>query len=122
MAKAASVVLGLVAALHFLFFWLEAVAWGKPSTNKRFGIDAATAETNRVFALNQGVYNLFLVAGLIWALVHPEPNASRQIGLFFCGCVVVAGIVGGLTANKRIFVMQALPAAIGAALLIADTF
>lgn len=114
---AARIVMGVIAFLHTYFFVLEAVLWGKPRTNKIFGLDADTAAKTAVMAKNQGVYNLFLVAGLVWAIAHPEPAVARQLGLFFCGCVVVAGIVGGLTANKRILFVQAIPGAIGAALV-----
>jgi len=118
MPLAAQVVLALVALLHVYFFLLESVLWGQPRTNKTFGIDAATAATNATLAKNQGVYNLFLSAGLLWAIVHPQAEFARQLGLFFCGCVVVAGLVGGLTVNKRILFIQAMPAAVGITLLL----
>ncbi len=114
---AAKIVMGVVALLHTYFFVLEAVLWGKPRTNKVFGIDADTAAKAAVFAKNQGVYNLFLAAGLVWAIIHPDAAVARQLGLFFCGCIIVAGIVGAATANIRILFVQAVPAAIAAALL-----
>ncbi len=116
---AAKVVLGLVAILHVYFFFLEAVVWGRPRTNKVFGITAEQATHAAVFAKNQGVYNLFLVAGLLWSFVHPDPAFSRQLALFFGGCVVVAGVVGAMTANKRILFVQAVPALVGVALTLA---
>ncbi len=119
MSIAAQIVLALVALLHVYFFVLESVLWGRPRTNKTFGIDAETAAINATLAKNQGVYNLFLSAGLIWAITNPQPDAAHQLGLFFCGCVVVAGVVGAMTANKRILFIQALPAAVGIALLLA---
>ncbi|MSQ81433.1 MAG: DUF1304 domain-containing protein [Myxococcales bacterium] len=117
MSTGAAVVFGLVAFIHGYFFVLESVLWGKPRTNKIFGVDAETAAKNAGFAKNQGVYNLFLVAGLVWALGHPEPSAATQLATFFGGCVVVAGVFGALTVNKRIFFVQALPALIGLGLL-----
>lgn len=118
MSIAAQVVVALVATLHVYFFVLESLLWGRTRTNKIFGVNAETAAVNATMAKNQGVYNLFLSAGLLWALAHPQPDAARQLSLFFCGCVVVAGVVGALTANKRILFVQALPAAVGIGLLL----
>jgi len=98
---------------------LESVLWGQPRTNKIFGINAATAAINATLAKNQGVYNLFLSAGLIWAIANPQPEFAKQLGLFFCGCVVVAGVIGAMTASKHILFIQAMPAAIGIVLLLA---
>ncbi|MBM4346178.1 MAG: DUF1304 domain-containing protein [Deltaproteobacteria bacterium] len=116
---AAKAVLGLVAVLHVYFFVLESVLWGRPRTNKVFGVSAEQAAHAAVFAKNQGVYNLFLVAGLLWSFAHPDPQVGRQLALFFGGCVVVAGAVGGWTANPRIFVVQAVPAFVGVGLTLA---
>jgi putative membrane protein len=118
MNLAPQIVLGIIALLHTYFFVLESVLWGKPRTNKVFGIDAATAAISATLAKNQGVYNLFLAAGLVWAIVHPSAEAGREIGVFFCSCVIIAGIVGAVTANKRILFIQALPAVIGLGLLL----
>ncbi len=111
--------LGLVAALHVYFFVLESVLWGRPRINKVFGVSPEQAASAAVFAKNQGVYNLFLVAGLVWSFVHPDPAVARQLALFFGGCVVIAGVVGGLTANMRILFVQAVPALVGVALTLA---
>ena len=77
---------------------------------KTFGITAEEAETTKVLAANQGLYNGFLAAGLAWGLLHPNPDFAWQIQVFFVACVMVAAIYGGLTANKRIMVVQGLPA------------
>jgi putative membrane protein len=90
---------------------LEMFLWTKPRTRKAFSMSAEQAEQTRVLAANQGLYNGFLAAGLIWSLIAPAAYAT-QLALFFLGCVVVAGIFGGATANRRIWLMQALPGAV----------
>ncbi|PYQ31678.1 MAG: DUF1304 domain-containing protein [Acidobacteria bacterium] len=102
------IALAIVAGLHIIFFALESLLWTKPAGRKVFGTTAEEAETTKVLALNQGFYNLFLAAGLIWSLVADE--CSFQIKIFFLSCVIVAGIVGGITAKRSILIVQALPA------------
>ena len=75
-------------------------------------MSAEMAEKTKVLAANQGLYNGFLVAGLCWSLIHPDTLFAYQLKLFFLGCVLVAGIYGGATASRKIFVIQALPAAL----------
>ena len=104
----------LVALLHCYFALLEMVLWQKPLGLKTFGNTAEKAQTMAVMALNQGLYNLFLVAGLCASLVLTLPSAL-VFRYFFFACVVVAGAVGGLTVNKRIFFVQAVPAILGLA-------
>ncbi len=103
------VLVGLVALEHFYFFILESVLWTKPLGLKTFRNTPETAAITRVLALNQGVYNGFLVAGLVWALLA-GPGMQLYLRVFFLGCVVVAGIVGGLTVSRRIAFIQAGPA------------
>src|SRR5204862_8291912 len=102
------IALAIVAGLHIIFFALESLLWTKPAGRKVFGTTAEEAETTKVLALNQGFYNLFLAAGLIWSLVADE--CSFQIKIFFISCVIVAGIVGCITAKRSILIIQALPA------------
>jgi putative membrane protein len=102
------IAIAIVAGLHIIFFALESLLWTKPAGRKVFGTTAEEAETTKVLALNQGFYNLFLAAGLIWSLVAEE--CSFQIKIFFLSCVIVAGIVGGITAKRSILIVQALPA------------
>ena len=102
----------LVAALHLYFLVLEMVLWTRPLGLKTFRNTPEKAEATRVLAANQGLYNGFLAAGLFWSLVHPDPAFAWQIKLFFLGAVVVAGLYGGATASRKIFVIQALPAAV----------
>lgn len=117
MQTAALVFVALVAIEHVWFAILEMVLWTKPIGLKTFKKSKAFAKETAPLAANQGLYNLFLVAGLAWSLVAAEPQA-RSLKIFFLGCVVVAGIFGGITVNKRIAYLQATPAAIGLALVL----
>src|SRR5215469_7517496 len=112
MHVAAEILVGLVAALHGYFLVLEMFLWKTPFGQRTFGMSAATAETTSVLAANQGLYNGFLAAGLVWALGWYGVSGGRAVLTFFLGCVVAAGVFGGLTASKRILVVQALPGVI----------
>jgi putative membrane protein len=116
MHLASLVVTGLVAALHLYFFALEAVFWQQPLGLKTFNMDPAKAKVTAELAKNQGLYNGFLAAGLAWSIVHPNGAVGVQLQYFFLGCVVVAGVFGAATVNKRIFFIQAVPALVGLAL------
>jgi len=111
MSIIAKILIGLVALEHIYFLVLEMFLWTAPRTRAAFGMSAEQAEQSKVLAANQGLYNGFLAAGLIWALLAPAAYAT-PLALFFLGCVLVAGLYGGATANKRIWLVQALPAAI----------
>jgi putative membrane protein len=112
----ALVLTALVAALHLYFLVLEMFLWDKPMGRKVFGLTKEFATASKALAANQGLYNGFLVAGLVWGLLL-GPVTGRPIMLFFLGCVVVAGVFGAATVSKRIFFVQALPALIAGALL-----
>jgi putative membrane protein len=103
--------MGNVAVHHVFFFVLEALLWKKPYGRKVFRTTKEFAEQSAALAANQGLYNLFLAAGLVWALVLGDAPHAGALATFFLACVVVAGIVGGLTVNPRITVIQAGPAA-----------
>jgi len=118
MGIAARVLTGLVAFEHVWFALLEMVFWTKPLGLKTFGTNPQFANDSAALAKNQGLYNLFLVAGLVWSLVTTEAHAARSLAVFFLGCVVVAGIYGGITVNKRIAFVQAGPAAVALALVL----
>src|SRR5262249_51979633 len=90
---------------------VEMFLWTKPKGRKTFGTTEEFAQASKVLAANQGLYNGFLAAGLTWSALAPEPLA-RPLAIYFAGCVLVAGLYGGSTAHKRIFVVQALPGAI----------
>jgi len=111
MSIIAKVLIALVALEHIYFLVLEMFLWTTPRTRAAFGMSAEQAEQTKVLAGNQGLYNGFLAAGLIWSLIAPLAYAAA-LALFFLACVLVAGIYGGLTANRRIWVLQALPAAL----------
>lgn len=119
MPIAITALVALVALEHVWFGLLEMVFWTKPLGLKTFGQTQEKANESKTLAMNQGLYNLFLVAGLVWSLVAPEPMA-HALKIFFLGCVVVAGVFGGLTVNKRIAYVQAGPAAIALALVLAS--
>jgi putative membrane protein len=114
MSVIAKVLVALVALEHVYFLVLEMFLWTTPRTRAAFGMNAEQAEQTKVLAANQGLYNGFLAAGLIWSLVAPAAYAV-PLALFFLSCVLVAGLYGGATANKRIWVLQALPAVIALA-------
>ncbi len=118
MAIAARVMTGLVALLHVYFAVLEMFLWATPYGRKTFGTTEAFANESASLAKNQGLYNLFLVAGLVWSLAASEAHAARALAMFFLGCVVVAGVYGAITANKKILFVQALPAAIALTLVV----
>jgi putative membrane protein len=109
MALASQILTGLVAALHLYFLVLEMFLWATPYGQKTFKRSAAEQEATKTLAANQGLYNGFLAAGLIWSLFAPEPIA-HPVRVFFLSCVVVAGIYGAMTAAKQILFAQALPA------------
>jgi len=102
----------LVALEHIYILVLEMFLWTRPAGRRAFGMKPEQAEATKVMAANQGLYNGFLAAGLIWALFHPDPVFAHQLKLFFVGCVLVAGLYGGLTAARKILLVQALPAAV----------
>jgi putative membrane protein len=106
----AEVFVGFVALLHVGFFVLESFLWTKPAGRRIFGLTAEKAQDSASLAANQGVYNLFVAAGLIWGLVAHD--CSFQIKVFFLGFVVVAGVVGAITAKRSILFVQALPGAV----------
>jgi putative membrane protein len=114
---AATALVALVAVEHVWFAILEMVLWTKPIGLKTFGKGEKFAKESAPLAANQGLYNLFLVAGLVWSLVAAEPQ-GRSLRIFFLACVVVAGVFGGITVSKRIAYIQATPAAIGLALVL----
>ena len=100
----------LVALEHVYILVLEMFLWTQPRTRKIFGISKEDVETTKVLAANQGLYNGFLAAGLIWGLVHSNAEFAVQIQVFFLACVMVAAAYGGITAKKSILVVQGLPA------------
>lgn len=119
MRTAAEILIGVIALLHLYFLVLEMFLWTKPKGLATFSNTAAEAEATKSLAANQGLYNGFLVAGLVWSLLATDPVAYRT-GVFFLGCVIVAGVFGAVTAIRKILYIQAMPAVIALVLLIAS--
>lgn len=116
MSTIANVVVGLIALLHVYFMVLEMFLWDKPAGLRAFGQTREAAAASKVLAANQGLYNGFLAAGLFWGLsLGPDGTGVK---VFFLGCVLVAGLFGAATANRKILFIQAIPAAIGLALVL----
>jgi putative membrane protein len=119
MATAATALIVLVAAIHVYIVVLEMFLWRTPRGMQAFGTDQAFADRSASLAANQGLYNGFLVAGLVWGLLAGDP-VGYQVRIFFLGCVIVAGVFGAATVSRRILVVQAVPAALAlAAVLVA---
>lgn len=117
MKNVGMVLVALVALEHLYFLYLEMFLWTTPKGLRIFGNTAEKAAASKVLAANQGLYNGFLGVGLLWGLSYPAASAATHIQLYFLACVVVAGIYGGLTVNKRIMYLQAGPAALAVLLL-----
>jgi putative membrane protein len=111
----AGVLVGLVAALHLYFLVLEMFLWTTPTGRRVFGLDADFAQSSKALAANQGLYNGFLAAGLVWGLVDDR----QDVKLFFLACVIVAGAYGAATVSRRILFVQALPALVAFVLVLA---
>src|SRR3954469_14532007 len=109
----ANILVLIVALLHLMFLVLEMFLWTKPFGRKTFGLTPELAEASAKLAANQGLYNGFLAAGLIWGVVAN----NFQVKVFFLVCVIVAGVFGALTAKRSILFVQALPAAVALALV-----
>jgi len=103
----ARIAIALVALEHLWILVLEMFLWTKPTGRRVFRLTPELAESSKVLAANQGLYNGFLAAGLIWSLFE-----GTRVQIFFLGCVIVAGIFGAITAKRSILWMQGLPAAI----------
>ncbi len=116
MSLLADILTGLIALFHIYFLILEMFLWDKPKGLKTFGHTLESARASKTLAMNQGLYNGFLAAGLVWGLSLGTTGSSIKI--FFLGCVLLAGIFGGLTASRKILFIQALPAAVALALLL----
>lgn len=110
MSLLSMILIGLVALLHLYFLWLEMFAWTTRGPKVFRSLDPDLFEPTKVLAANQGLYNGFLVAGLVWSLLIRNADWAFNVALFFLACVAVAGTYGAVTASRRIFYVQALPA------------
>ncbi len=106
----AKILIALVAMEHLYILWLEMFAWETVGKRTFKSVPSHLFKETKGLAANQGLYNGFLAAGLTWSLLINDVLWQRNISLFFLGCVLVAGIFGAITADKRIFVKQGLPA------------
>jgi putative membrane protein len=118
MTAAANIVIALVALLHAYFLVLEMFLWDKPYGMRTFKLTPEFATASKGLAANQGLYNGFLVAGLVWGLYLGD--AGIHVKVFFLACVIVAGLFGGATVNRKILFVQAIPGIIALALLLAS--
>jgi len=118
MTTAANIVIALVALLHAYFLVLEMFLWDKPFGMRTFKLTPEFAAASKGLAANQGLYNGFLVAGLAWGLYLGD--AGIHVKVFFLACVIVAGLFGGATVNRKILFVQAIPGIIALALLLAS--
>jgi putative membrane protein len=118
MRLAAVVAVIAVAVIHFGFLFLEMVLWSRPAGRRIFGLTPEVAESSAKLAANQGLYNGFLAAGLLWGVFGSfAGDDAIRVQLFFLGCVIVAGIYGGVTTKRSILVYQALPGVVAATLV-----
>lgn len=116
MTLIANIIVVIVALLHIYFLVLEMFFWDKPIGLKTFRMTPEKAEVTKVLAANQGLYNGFLAAGLLWGLSLGDTGVS--IKLFFLGCVIVAGVYGAITVGREILFIQAVPALLGSLLVL----
>jgi putative membrane protein len=115
MSTTANVVIAIVAGLHVYFLVLEMFLWDKPAGLRAFGQTPEAAAASKVLAANQGLYNGFLAAGLIWGLSQGATGFGVKV--FFLLCVLIAGLYGAATASRKILFVQAVPAALALVLL-----
>jgi putative membrane protein len=118
MSLATDVVVALIAFLHVYILVLEMFLWDKPAGMRAFGLTKETAAASKVLAANQGLYNGFLAAGLFWGLALGA--AGTGVKIFFLSCILIAGVYGAATASRKILFVQAVPAAVGLALVLAS--
>ncbi|MEM1257049.1 MAG: DUF1304 domain-containing protein [Bacteroidota bacterium] len=113
MILVAKSIAAFVALLHFYFLWLEMFAWTSRGPKVFRNFPKELFEPTKSMAANQGLYNGFLSAGLIWSFLIKDSNWSMNIAIFFLGCVAVAGIYGAISVSKKIFYIQGVPALLG---------
>jgi len=118
MSTTAFAATAFVALLHVYFLVLEMFLWTKPYGRRVFGLTPEKAEMTKSLAANQGLYNGFLAAGLIWGLIHPNLAVAYQILLFFLVCILVAAVYGGVTTKRSILWIQGGPALLALAALL----
>ena len=111
------IIIGIVALLHFYFMWLEMFVWTTRGKKVFKNFPEDLFEKTKVLAANQGLYNGFLAAGLVWSLIIDNIFWAQNVSIFFLGCVLVASIYGAITVDKKIFFVQGLLPLIGLILI-----
>ncbi|HEY3711421.1 MAG TPA: DUF1304 domain-containing protein [Amycolatopsis sp.] len=117
MTVVANILVGLVALIHVYIVILEMFLWTSPRARAAFGTTEEFAQESKALAANQGLYNGFLAAALVWGLIATDPTGF-QLKLYGLACVIVAGLYGAATASKRILLVQVLPAALALVFLL----
>ena len=112
METISKILVAVVALEHVYILYLEMFLWTTPTGLRAFGTTKEIADASKALAANQGLYNGFLAAGLLWGIVHPDAATGRQIEIFFLSCVIVAALYGGITVKRSILLVQGLPALI----------
>ncbi len=110
MKALSSILITLVAIEHLYILWIEMFAWTTKGKATFTSLPEHLFEQTKTLAANQGLYNGFLAAGLIWSLLISDPNWSHNVALFFLSCVVIAALYGGLTAGRSVLIKQGIPA------------
>ena len=118
MELAIKILIGFIAFLHLYILWFEMFAWTTKGPKVFRGFPKDLFEPTKSMAANQGLYNGFLAAGLIWTFFIGDPVWQDKVSLFFLSCVAIAGIFGALTADKKIFFVQTVPAILGLILIL----
>lgn len=122
MEIAIDIAVGFVAFIHVYIAWLEMFAWTTRGRKVFKMIPADQFEKTKAMAANQGLYNGFLAAGLIWSFFIQDATWSQNVALFFLGCVAVAGLYGAYSVSKRILMVQTVPASIGIILILVSWY
>lgn len=122
MESTLNILVFIVALSHLGFMVLEIFYWSKPLGLKIFNQTLDKAKASKILAANQGVYNGFLAAGLLWSLLHSDLSVATELKIFFLSCVAVAGIFGAITVNRKIFFVQASPALLALLLIVLDLY
>ncbi len=118
MTLIAKLLIAFVALEHLYILWLEMFAWTTAGRRTFKSMSADMFEKTKSMAANQGLYNGFLAAGLIWSLIIQDEAWSKNVAMFFLGCVLVAGIYGAISVQKSIFFVQGIPAILALAAVI----
>ena len=119
----AKILIALVAIEHLYILWMEMFAWEtKGKEVFKAALPAEMFKPTKGLAANQGLYNGFLAAGLIWSLLIEDPKWQTNVSLFFLSCVAIAGIYGAISATKKIFFVQALPAILAIIAVVLSAF